>query len=116
MLNKLAHEIHHIDNYQWWHDLNTGEKLERNKGEMIALMHSELSECLEGERKNIMDSHLPHRRNAEVELADLFIRALDYCGAFGYDIDGAIAAKRAYNRNRADHKKEARLAPGGKKF
>src|SRR4051812_7282747 len=36
----------------------------------IALCHSELSEALEGHRKNLMDDHLPHRKMAEVELAD----------------------------------------------
>lgn len=115
-LNELAHEIHHVDNRQWWHDLKTGAPLDRNKGEMIALMHSELSELLEGERKGLKDKHLPHRSAAEAEMADLFIRALDYSGAFGFDLDAAIAEKRAYNAVRADHKKEQRLAEGGKRF
>lgn len=114
-LNTLAKECH-ATNQHWWHDQVTGERLERNKGEMIALMHSELSEMMEGERKDLMDSHLPHRKSAEVEMADLFIRAFDYAGAYGFDLDGAVAEKRAYNATRADHKKEARLAANGKKW
>lgn len=114
-LNRLSRECHEA-NQHWWHNPATGEKLQREKGTMIALMHSELSECLEGERKDLMDDHLPHRRMAEVELADLLIRVFDYCGAYGYDLDGAVAEKRAYNKTRADHQAAARLAPGGKRF
>lgn len=114
-LNKLAHECH-AANRHWWHCPRTGEPLNRNKGELIALMHSELSEAMEGERKDLMDDHLPHRKSAEVELADLLIRVFDYAGAFGYDLDGAVAEKRSYNATRADHKPAARLAEGGKKW
>ena len=100
-----------------WHtDLETGQLKERNKAEMICLMHSELSEAMEGERKGIMDDHLPHRPMAEVEMADAVIRIMDYCGRFGYDIGGAIVEKMEYNRNRADHKLENRVKDGGKKF
>ena len=35
-------------------------------GTCIALMHSELSEALEGHRKGLMDSHLPNRSSPEV--------------------------------------------------
>lgn len=52
----------------WWNDPATGEPKDRNDGELIALMHSELSEALEGVRKNSNDSHLPHRKSVEVEL------------------------------------------------
>lgn len=114
-LNELARRCYAAA-YVWHHDLVTGEPIERNKGEMIALMHSELSEMLEGERKNLMDSHLPHRKSAEVELADLLIRAFDYAGKFGFDLDGAVAEKMTYNAQRADHKPAARLAEGGKAF
>lgn len=101
---------------KWWHDPKTGEKLNRNKGEMIALMHSELSEVLEAERKNTYDSHLPHRKGAEVELADLLIRLLDYAAGHGYDLEGAFWEKLQYNRDRADHKTENRIKEGGKSF
>jgi hypothetical protein len=114
-LNELAKEIH-ADNAHWWRNPATGAHLVRNKGEMIALMHSELSEMLEAERKSLMDDKLTHRLGAEVELADLFIRGFDYAGAYNFDLDGAIAEKRAYNTTRADHKPENRLKPGGKAF
>lgn len=102
----------------WWNDVTTGEKFDPvAKGpEKIALMHSELSEALEGLRKGLMDDKLPHRPNAEVELADAVIRILDWAGAMGYDIAGAIEDKLAFNASREDHKLENRQAAGGKKF
>jgi hypothetical protein len=48
----------------------------RNLGELIALIHSELSEMLQAERIGEMDKHLPHRLAAEVECADALMRLL----------------------------------------
>lgn len=115
LLNDLATHVH-IANKKWWTDLETGEPIQRNVGEMIALMHAELSEMLEGHRKGLRDTHLPHRSAEEVEGADLLIRFLDYCGGRGLDIGGAFLEKMAYNETRADHQREARLASGGKKY
>ena len=93
----------------WWDE-------ERNDGEAIALMHSELSEAMEAVRKSKQDDHLPHRPGVEVELADAVIRIMDYAGARGLDIGGAMAEKLAYNATRADHTAAARTADGGKRF
>jgi hypothetical protein len=114
-LNRLSAECHEA-NQHWWHDPATGKRLDRNKGELLCLIHSEISEAMEGERKNLMDDKLPHRKMAEVELADALIRIFDYAGAYGYDLDGAVAEKREFNAHRADHKAEARLAATGKKW
>lgn len=43
----------------------------------IALIHSEVSEALEGYRSDKMDDKLPHRKAIEVELADVIIRVGD---------------------------------------
>jgi NTP pyrophosphatase (non-canonical NTP hydrolase) len=114
-LNDYANECHEA-NAKWWVDLTTGEPLQRNKGELIALMHSELSECLEGVRKDLQDDKLPHRPMEEVELADTLIRIFDYAAGFGLDLEGAYLEKMAFNASRADHKAENRRAHGGKKF
>lgn len=100
----------------WWHDLSTGQKLERNVPEMLCLIHSEISEAMEGYRKDLMDDKLPHRRMLEVELADAVVRIADLCGGLDLDLAGAIVEKLEYNRKRADHKPENRAKAGGKKF
>lgn len=100
----------------WWNNPTNGEKLNKNKAELICLMHSELSECLEGVRKNLMDDKLPHRKMEEVELADTIIRILDYCGGFNLDIESAIMEKLNYNLTRDDHKPENRIKLNGKAF
>lgn len=99
----------------WYSDLETGRPIERNFGEVVALMHSELSEALEGWRKGLMDDHLPDRLMAEVEFADCIIRILDTAAALGYNVASAAVEKNRYNRIRADHKIENRRA-GGKKI
>lgn len=100
----------------WYTDLQTGKPIKRNFGEVIALMHSELSEALEGYRKNLMDDHLPSRKMVEVELADAIIRILDTAGGEGLDIAGALRDKFAYNQTRADHKIENRKKANGKRI
>ena len=104
----------------WFTNLKTGKRNKRNLGEMIALIHSELSECLEGIRKDLMDTHLPKRKMAEVEIADAFIRLGDLAGYLverGYfkDPGGATVEKLEYNLSRKDHSLAARKK-GGKRF
>jgi NTP pyrophosphatase (non-canonical NTP hydrolase) len=111
-LSVLCHDA----NKQWWHDINTGEKLNRNKGELLMLIVSEIAEAMEGERKDLMDDKLPHRKMAEVELADALIRIFDYAAGHGYDLGGAFVEKMEYNSTREDHTHEARKQANGKKF
>lgn len=73
---------------------------ERNPGEMIALMHSELSEMLEGVRKPGPDQHCPDFTSEEVEAADLFIRLMDYAWGRRLRFADALQAKYAYNATR----------------
>ena len=100
--------IHHVQN-----NTRIGKALVAEK---LCLIHSEVSEGMEGHRKGKIDDHLPHRTMLEVELADAVIRIADLAGALGLDLGGAIAEKMAYNAVRPDHKKEAREQAGGKAY
>jgi len=79
----------HAKNLKWWTDINTGQPLQRNKGELLMLVITEFAEAVEGIRKNLMDDHLPHRKMEEVEMADAVIRLLDYAGGFGVQLLGS---------------------------
>lgn len=100
--------------YAGWHD-NIDYADVREVATKLALIHSEVSEALEGARKGLMDDHLPHRKAIEVELADAAIRIFDLAGALSLDLGAAIVEKLAYNATRKDHTREARAAAGGKK-
>ena len=99
---------------------------ERPFAELIALMHSELSEALEEYRDGRkLDEvycycHLAfankevnptrtHKCNGckygkpegiPIELADVVIRIFDACGKYGIDLEKAIQLKMAYNKLR----------------
>lgn len=122
ILDSLAHlqDTIYRGNVQagWWKNIKTDEAFPKGDVTLIlsklALVHSEVSEAVEGVRKGLNDDHLPERPMAEVELADAIIRAFDLAGHEGWDLAGAIIEKLYYNSKRKDHSIEARLADGGK--
>lgn len=88
-------------------DENVGR---RNDGEMLCLMHSELSECLEALRhNNPTDSHCPEHTNGVVELADTMVRIFDFCEERQWPLAEALLAKMDYNHTRP-------IKHGGKEF
>ena len=102
----------------WWNnaDPNTSMSNPLHFSNKLALIHSEISEAMEGDRKKLMDDKLPHRPMREVELADAVIRIFDLAGGYGLDLAGAIAEKLVFNAAREDHKPENRAAAGGKAY
>jgi len=114
-LNDYAQEVHKA-NKKWWTNLETGEPIERNTGQLLMLCVSELAEAMEGDRKNLMDDKLPQYKMFDVELVDCFIRLADLFGAKKIPFEEIYQAKMAYNAQRADHKPENRKLENGKKY
>ncbi len=93
--NQIAELIHDwaIEKGHWEGEPSDGEK--------IALMHSELSEALEGLRHgNPPNEDCPEFSSVEIELADAVIRIMDFGAARNWDIAGALLAKMEFNESR----------------
>jgi len=123
-LTTSAEGIRHLQDYVhnwnvdvgWWDNAQTPEAIDARVPEKLCLIHSEVSEAMEGHRKGLMDDKLVHRKMIEVELADVIIRVVDLAGALKLDLAGAVIEKIGFNQRRADHKRASREANGGKKY
>lgn len=103
-IRTMQHAVHqNAVEHGWWDE-------PREDGTCIALMHSELSECVEALRKgDFPDKHCAPMGNAVVELADVVIRIMDFCERKKWNLGKAIIAKHEANKARPH-------MHGGKKF
>lgn len=102
-LNELAQEIHAVSQGKgFW-----PESTERNPGEVLMLIVTEVAEAMEAIRDGYPLDEMEYGgelRNKPIgvpsEMADIVIRVLDACAGWGIDIDTAVREKIDYNRTR----------------
>lgn len=118
-INTLVMACHYdAKNAGWWNTFD-GKRVQDNPlafSNKLCLIHSEISEAMEADRKNLMDDKLPDFDGRTVELADAIVRICDLAGAYNLPLGPALAAKMEYNANRQDHKIDNRKAVNGKKY
>lgn len=112
MINELSKQIHEANRKKGFYED------EKNIGEMLALIHSEVSEALECDRKDkyfkklqlplgnyeqLPDLTFQIQFSSDVkdtfedELADIMIRVMDLAAFKGVDLQKHIKAKMRYN-------------------
>ncbi len=98
-LNSLAGQIHQNAVRHGFYPRGA----ERNIGELLALVHSEVSEALEDWRNERMETYEVDGGKPcgfPSEIADIIIRCLDVCSYLQIDIEKEIEDKMEFNKGR----------------
>ena len=99
-IGRLVAIAHAIAREKGWHDTP------RSFGDVVALVHTEVSEAFEehrggaGPTEILVDRDTGKPEGIPIELADIVIRVADYCGEAGIDLTAAIKQKLKFNRTR----------------
>ena len=98
-VNQLVQESYQNARVHGWHDEP------RTIGDLICLMHSELSEALEEHRNGRLptevyynDSKPNKPEGIPVELADCVIRIFDFCGLYDIDLGTILNQKMQFEK------------------
>ena len=97
-IKELCEESHALAVSKGWYEGDS-----RNVGEVLALVHSELSEALEEywlghELQAVLTDDGGRPIGFPVALADAVIRIADMCGAPDIDLEAAIRIQHEYTR------------------
>ena len=98
-ISELCREAHSLARSKGWYDDG-----DRNHAELLALIHSEVSEVLE----ELREGHEPNSIRYDgtkplgvaIEMADIVIRVADMAAHLGVDLASAIEIKHRYNATR----------------
>lgn len=95
VIDGLSHRLYRWFAHQgfWGGAIHTDEQLRMKKTEKLALIITEVSECIEAVRKG-------DKENEAEELADTMVRLLDYIGGFDVEFCTAFHKKMVQNLDR----------------